>query len=166
MRRLSMLIALAALVPGFVRAQEASALPFDLARVKLLDLPRVDLRQARAADEKRQLDGRVAHFAVALDVDVAPLERPLEYGKWAFDPSNFYWRLRIRSRGALSLSLAFTRFRLPEGASLTVYSVDGRERVGPFTARDNEAHGRPRAFLVMAQELCGPVQLRVLQRRR
>lgn len=137
MRRLSMLIALAALVPGFVRAQEASALPFDLAQVELLDLPRVDLRQARVADQKRQLDGQVAHFAVALDVDGSWLDR----GSWDRDLRNFYWRLRIRSRGALSLSLAFTRFRLPEGASVEVYSTDGRERVGPFTARDNEAHG-------------------------
>lgn len=141
MRRLLLYLALAALVPGFVQAQETAAQPANLSEIKVFELPRVDLRKARVEDEKRQLDGNVAHYAVAVEVDVTTDEA----GTWdSWDlprRDTARWRVRLRSPGALSLSLSFSRYRLPEGARLTISSVDGRERL-EFTARDNEAHGQ------------------------
>lgn len=51
------------------------------------------------------------------------------------------WRLRIRAEGAASLNLGFTRFRLPAGARLQIYSADLAHVVRPFTSEDNEEHG-------------------------
>ncbi len=136
MRRLALLFCLAALVPGSVLAQTAPAV--ELAELEPFELPDVDLRKARLADEKRQYAGEVAHYAVLLEVDIEPWG---DHGRWEpVSEESVRWRLRLRSPGALSLNLAFDRYQMPEGARLEIYSTGGGERIGPFTARDNEEH--------------------------
>lgn len=90
------------------------------------------------ADEDRLDQGRVAHYAAVHDVNVTPWD---EDDAWELVDDQAFWSLRITSPGALSLSLAFERFRMPEGGELEIVSADG-ERVGPFTSEDNEAHGQ------------------------
>ena len=50
------------------------------------------------------------------------------------------WRLRTGSPGAQSLNLGFSRYNLPAGARLHVYSSDFKHSIRPFTAKDNAAH--------------------------
>lgn len=52
------------------------------------------------------------------------------------------WRTQVESPGALSLNFGFSQFRLPEGASLHIYTPDGSQRIRPFTAADNDDHGQ------------------------
>lgn len=102
-----------------------------------LSLPKVDLYQELLADEKRASLGRVAHYAAVLEVDADPWR----FGSWeALDSDRARWQLRIHSPGALSLSLAFTDFELPQGAMLNIASRNGEVLAGPFTAADNEEH--------------------------
>lgn len=133
MRAAAYLAALAVLIPGTVTAQGAAPSALDLEPTLL---PAVDLMQAELDDAKRQLFDEVAHFAVPLEVDY-----PFFSGALDQDGEDYRWRLRLRSPGAFSLSLAF-RYRMPPGGRLTVYSADGRERIGPFTERENEDHGQ------------------------
>lgn len=115
-----------------------------LAEVPTLELEAVDPQLLLRRDEERVMAGGVPHFAVALPVDVDPWSS----GSW--EPLGLdlagrqlgRWRHRIVSRGALSLSLAFGRFRLPEGGRLRLASADGRLRLGPWTATDEDAHGQ------------------------
>ncbi len=105
-----------------------------------LVLPAVDAEQIILADERRAEAGRVPHYATPIEVAIDPFGE--DVGKWEVLPGETArWRLRLVSPGALSLNLAFTRFRMPPGGRLELISADGR-RVGPWTALDNEEHGQ------------------------
>lgn len=95
------------------------------------------LAAAKRAESERAAAPYV--FAHALEVDLDPESS----GTWeTLDDGSRLWRLRIASPTALSLSLGFSRFDLPEGAELWIYSP-GREVVeGPYTARHRSRHGR------------------------
>ena len=134
MRRLALLLCLAALAPGSILGQDAS-----LAERMVLEpfeLPEVDLLAAQLADKKRQNAGEVAHYAVPIEVGIEPWD-----GGWEpVSDEEVRWTLRLRSSGALSLNLFFDRYRMAEGGRLEIYAADGGERIGPFTTRDNEDH--------------------------
>jgi hypothetical protein len=51
------------------------------------------------------------------------------------------WRLRIRSRGALSINILFTEFELPEGAKLFLYDPKQRQILGAFDCLNNSEDG-------------------------
>lgn len=51
------------------------------------------------------------------------------------------WRLGIYSEGALSISVLFSRYRLPEGASLYLYNEDQTEILGAFNHLNNSDTG-------------------------
>lgn len=47
------------------------------------------------------------------------------------------WRVGIRSKGAYSLNILFSKFRLPPGAQLFVYNSDQSEILGSYTEKNN-----------------------------
>lgn len=47
------------------------------------------------------------------------------------------WRLGLRSKGALSLNILFSRYRLPEGARVFLYNNDQSEIIGSFNHLNN-----------------------------
>ena len=111
----------------------------DLETIELFMVPAVDSEEIRLADERRAANGRVPHYAVGVEVGIDPWS----YGDWQrVGKDEARWRLRITSPGALSLNLAFGRYRMPPGGRLMLLSADGRYRVGPFSADDNESHGQ------------------------
>lgn len=60
---------------------------------------------------------------------------PGNSGAWMeFSNGDRIWRLGINSPGAVSLNLAFTGMRLPEGAHVFVYSSDRSTVLGAFTS--------------------------------
>jgi hypothetical protein len=142
MKRTLALLALACLAtPAFAddRPTAAQREVAPLSAVPELRLPAVDVERLRAED------------ALAEDLDLAPrfavpqpvLVTPHSDGAWeAMGDGQDLWRLRISSEGALSLNLAFTRYFLPPGARLFVYSPDFGHVRGPFTAADNHDHGQ------------------------
>lgn len=79
-------------------------------------------------------------FAEAVDVQI-DITDPTR-GTWIEDISNNRrtWRTVIKSPGALSLSLLFSEFSLPEGAELYVIGKD--EVLGAFTAEVNNKDTR------------------------
>jgi len=139
-QRLLLPLVLTAVVSPLALAQELPprAERFEPSRIERLKLPGVDLEKARLDDEQRVIEGEVPHFAVALETSVTPWDGS---GQWELPaPNEARWRLAVESPGALSLSLAFGRFQMPEGGRLEIYSADGKLRAGPFTAKDNAAH--------------------------
>ena len=76
--------------------------------------------------------------------EVLPAELSIDtHGEWEdLADGDRVWRLRVTSRGAFSLMLTFSSFRLPEGAELFVYD-DTREFVrGAYTHLNNKLTGR------------------------
>ena len=139
------LLLLAIGTPRLASGQEASR------ELEPMVLSAVDADEILRADERRVASGRVAHYAEPIDVEIDPFGGA---GTWDVLPGEIArWRLRLESPGALSLNLAFTRFRMPPGGSLELFSVDGRHRAGPWTALDNEDHGELWTPPVLADDL-------------
>ncbi len=59
-------------------------------------------------------------------------------GQWDFLPDGSrIWRLHLKSVGAYSLNFTFSKFRLPVGAKVFVYSPDHSQLLGSFTFQNN-----------------------------
>lgn len=106
-----------------------------LEQVPVIELQALDREALLAEDAVREAEPGVApRFAIPHEVALAVHRR----GLWESGPDGIeVWRHRIRAPGAVSLNLGFSRFRLPEGAELHLFSADGKHRIRPFTAADN-----------------------------
>jgi hypothetical protein len=51
------------------------------------------------------------------------------------------WQVGIRSEGAYSLNLLFTKYHLPEGGKLFIYNTDHSHIIGSFDYRNNSSDG-------------------------
>jgi lysyl endopeptidase len=128
--------AAAAQGPGQPAARHPAARPF--AEVPFELLPPVDVRAALEEDAAREGEDVPPRFALPLEVEASPATS----GLWEeLEPGVWMWRLRFVSKGARSLNLGFRRYHMPAGGRLFVYSPDLRHVVGPFTEKDNAAHG-------------------------
>jgi lysyl endopeptidase len=100
-------------------------------------------------------------FAEPLTTEITPKT----HGTWeTLDDGTQLWRLRIRSAKALSINLGFTTYRMPSGGELFVYAPGYESVIGPFTAKDNAAHGELWTPIVPGDELIVEVTLPTSQR--
>lgn len=133
MRHLRILLAVAVLPAS------AHALTPDLAGLDELPLhvvPEAVTAKALSTVDSRKGRGP-AIFAVTADLPV-----PLAGGAWdRLDQQTDRWRTRVYSAGALSLLMEFGEFRLPPGAELWIYDVDGKVVQGPYDASNHSPEG-------------------------
>ncbi len=112
-------------------------------------LPAVDVAALRAEDRARS--DRIGPYRYGKTVDAG--FTPDRHGTWEQLPSGkWLWRLRIRSREAVSLSVGFTRFQLPRGAALYLHAPGETAVHGPYTAADATA-GQHWTPLVRSEQL-------------
>ncbi len=143
-------------LPGrVVEAQGKFAIP-DLEEIVRVALPSVDALGLQLADERRAANGRVPHYAVALEVRVSPWG---DDGTWDQVADKVRWRVRLHSPEALSLNLAFGRYRMPPRGRLFLTSADGRYRVGPFSDLDNDDHGQLWTPPILTDDLVVELQI-------
>jgi lysyl endopeptidase len=91
------------------------------------------------AEDIEEKDGQGLRYAVPFGVKLSPQRD----GHWdTLASGDRLWRLRVRVPGATDLNLAFTRYRLPQGATLHLWSESARYHEGPYGARDNKQHGQ------------------------
>ncbi len=96
------------------------------------------------------------HYADPMKVSITPAT----HGTWEKLPNgNMLWRLRIYSQDAKSINLGFAHYRMPEGGMLHVYNPAAGVVIGPFTHRDNAAHGELWTPLVPGDEQVIEVQI-------
>ncbi len=129
-----------------------------LESVAQMVLPAVsnDALRAHELQRRTQFPNTAPQFATPLEVNI----RPERDGSWELLPNgNALWRLRLLSKNAHSLNLGFTEYRLPEGATLTLYTPDQRYIVGPFSSRDNETHAQLWTPVLRGDALVMEVQL-------
>ncbi len=108
-----------------------------LSQVERLVMPPMDNEALREAEMARRAPGIAPRFAENIEVSVSPDS----HGDWEFlAHDKALWRLRISSAGAKSLNLGFTKYLMPRGGSLILYSPDYEQVMGPFTPADNEEH--------------------------
>jgi hypothetical protein len=119
--------------PPLSRAVKVKA----LTAIPQLVVPPTDAAAELAADA-RSLQKSPKRFAVPANV----LANPLTHGAWETVRGGRLWRLRVASAGATDLNLGFTTCWLPDGATLHIYSEDEDYFQGPYSERDNKAHGQ------------------------
>jgi hypothetical protein len=124
-----------------VRPGGPFALRFDVVPVKeveRVDVPGIDLEAVRTEDVERERQGLAPRYAIPNEVRITPDT----HGTWERVRQGLWlWRLRISAPEAVSINLGFTRYFMPPGGQLLVYSADERHRLRPFTELDNEDHG-------------------------
>jgi hypothetical protein len=139
MRTTVALLALALALPAAAAevstplAVTLSAAPLDT--VQVVGFGPLDRRWLALDDAVREEQGLPPRYAVPQPVRLTPSGS----GNWEELAGGLWlWRLHIHAEGAASINLGFTRFRLPAGARLQIYSADLEQVVRPFTAEDNE----------------------------
>ena len=119
---------------GLVRSGEL----VPLTAVPRVTAPGPDREALALEDAGREAEGLPYRFALPHVVAL----RPAFSGLWeTLADGSSVWRLRVSVGGASHLNFGFTAFRMPEGAFLHVYAVDGTSRLRSFGAADNQPAG-------------------------
>src|SRR3989344_4358707 len=94
------------------------------------------LHDKELASEKK---GEAPRFAIPHKVSIKP--------SWEKAKSGYVWTHQVTAPNAVSLNFGFSKFNLPEGAELNIYSADRSQFIRTFTAADNNS----------AKELWSPI---------
>ena len=106
--------------------------------VPVAAMPPVNVAELIAQD-RAESPNRPVRFGKPHEVNLG-LE---DAGKWnTLADGGRLWRLQIKSPNAYSINLIFSQYRLPEEATLHVYSSDTSHVIGAFTAQNNKTHSR------------------------
>lgn len=99
----------------------------------------LDLSAIAAEDVDRERDGLAPRYAIPKPVQITPAAQ----GTWQnLGDGMRMWRLRLSSPHVVSMNLGFSRFFMPVGGEMLVYSADRLHMLRPFTSADNESHGQ------------------------
>jgi len=99
----------------------------------------VDRESVRRQDEMREQRGGPYRFAIARKVMITPWTD----GTWEdLDNQMRLWRLHVTCPDAGTINLGFSRYFMPPGGSMHIYTAEGDDILGPFTEDDNKKHGQ------------------------
>ena len=104
--------------------------------IDLLEMAAVDVKGLLKEDKKQEQVRTLPYrFGKEIGVDVS-LQNA---GTWqTLTNGDRVWRLKIRSRGALSINLIYTSFFMPEGATFHIYNEAKTDVIGAFTSENNK----------------------------
>lgn len=158
--KLIQIIILSLFVTGNLFAQQFDARIAEtrtpIESIDLAEMPALDNEELLQAELERRGPGIAPRFAEVIDVDINPDIR----GTWEeLSDGTSVWRMRIKSENAKSLNLGFTKFYMPAGGSLILFSPDKKKVMGPFTPADNEEHEQLWTPIFEGDELIVEVQL-------
>ncbi|WP_438426397.1 GEVED domain-containing protein [Aquimarina macrocephali] len=98
-------------------------------------LPKLDIAKLLKEDALESSKDVPMRFAYAHKTNL----NPRNSGKWYTNSKgDRYWLIEIESKGALSLNLTFSNFKIPEGGKLFVYNRDKSDVRGAFTSANNK----------------------------
>lgn len=98
-------------------------------------LPKLDVAKLLKEDALESSKDVPMRFAYAHKTNL----NPKNSGKWYTNSKgDRYWLIEIESKGALSLNLTFSNFKIPEGGKLFVYNKDKSDVRGAFTSANNK----------------------------
>lgn len=149
-------LALLTVVPGIAQISSGGTPPsFDLTLKSTHDipvyvLPELDHNQLLIEDREAETTG--CNYRVAKGFNVSL--NPDNSGSWddLADGSRI-WRLRIHAPGASGINVYFDRYKLPDGASLFIYSPDRSKVLGAYTSANNKEFGKLNIQPLAGEEL-------------
>jgi FOG: PKD repeat len=110
-------------------------------QLKTVELPNFKLLLKSVVDNDNTVGVRLklAQYAYAHNVSY----NISDDGIWEeLNDGRKVWRFSVKSEGAYSLGLTFSKFRLPEGAQLFVYNDQSNRVLGAYTHKNNKLSGR------------------------
>ncbi len=104
-----------------------------LSAVNTTYFPSLDVKSVHDEEVMGEKKGVAPRFAVPHKVSVSP-----EFN-WEKSKAGYTWSHRVTAPNAVSLNFGFSKFNLPEGAALNIYSADRSQFIRSFTSADNNA---------------------------
>ncbi|RUT79104.1 PKD domain-containing protein [Ancylomarina longa] len=108
--------------------------------VKVQYLPRFE--SSYSINNKDNIGGnrlKLAQYAYRFKVDY----NANEYGSWeTIENGRRVWRFALSSSGAFSLGIIFSKFKLPKGGQLFIYSNQNDQVLGAYTEKNNKKSGK------------------------
>jgi lysyl endopeptidase len=101
-----------------------------------------DLHDKEVANE---IKGEAPKFAVPHKVSLRP--------QWEIARGGYIWTHQVTAPNAVSLNFGFTRFHLPEGAEINIYSADRSQFIRAFTSADNNVNNQLWTPVIMADDV-------------
>jgi hypothetical protein len=141
--RALVLVFIVCLIPAgaaFAQLSEGGIPPTEIWSLRNNDVPVItvtppDMAAIRAEDRTSTPDYR---FAVNLPVNAGIANT----GAWTSLPDGSdVWRVALKAKGALAITLYFDQFSIPAGGELFLYNADRSEIIGAFTERNNRVSG-------------------------
>ncbi|MCM2350985.1 MAG: serine protease [Bacteriovoracaceae bacterium] len=100
------------------------------------------LHNKELASEKK---GEAPRFAVPHKVSIQP--------SWEKSKTGYVWSHQVTAPNAVSLNFGFSKFYLPEGAELNIYSADRSQYIRTFTSEDNNAAKELWSSVIMSDDV-------------
>lgn len=116
-----------------------------------ISMPGFDLKKLEAEDLKRaQSMSKTYRFGYGFDVHYTPQNS----GRWdQLTNGDWIWRLRIHSENANTLNFIFDIFKIPDSASLYLYSLDRSDLLGAYTSDFNRKDLKLGTWLVLGDDV-------------
>lgn len=103
-------------------------------QVPVMHFAKPDVEQLLREDDQDMSEGKAFRVGVTLSASL-DLQNS---GLWELLPDgSALWRIKLEAADAYALSLTYTSFRLPEGASVYIYNEGRNHVIGPYTTADN-----------------------------
>ena len=103
-------------------------------------IPQTELEslQINSLIAKDNADGINNRFGIVQDVNI---DLKAEGVKTIITGKGYIWQYSFNCSNSFSLGVTFSKFKIPEGATLFVYSPDHLQLLGAFTKLNNKANG-------------------------
>lgn len=119
------------------------------ANYQTLKFPSLDVYKMHKLELDGEKKGEAPRFAVPNTVSVDAFKSE----GWEQRGENFVWTLRVQATNAVSINLAFEKFKLSQNAKLLISSFDHQDIVRPFTAKDNNQAEELWTPVIMAEDI-------------
>lgn len=93
----------------------------------------LDIKAIHDQEVQNERKGLAPRFAIPHPVSISP-------DSWVRNGENYNWSYQVDAPNSVSLNFGFSKFYLPEGAELNIYSADRSQFIRTFTAADNNLH--------------------------
>ncbi|MDA3879011.1 MAG: hypothetical protein PF436_01365 [Prolixibacteraceae bacterium] len=119
-----------------------------LTQADVVEMPAYEVPQKSATD-KNITPFKSITFAHSFDVSFTPKNsgQTFEYNGYRI------WQLHVRSEGAKSLNLIFSKYHVPDGARLFLYNPAKTEILGAFTSKNNKPFRKLAVYPLPGDEL-------------
>lgn len=98
-----------------------------------VEMPHFNVQEALLRSEEEKARFKSLEFAHKFHVFLRPDNSGITFSHNEMN----VWRVGIRSRGAYSLNILFSKFHLPQSAKVFVYNADQSEILGSYTHQNN-----------------------------